>query len=486
MNRTKYFFLLFFAPALGACVSTMTAPDSAELEYASWSTYLAESGLVSEQGAESGIGQQVEHLWWTGYQDQQLNQLVESALQDNLDLKIARSKIRQARAAERVELSVTRPQIGVSASLTEQQLSETGSIPAGRIPGFEIKQTVYQAGFDAAWELDLFGRNPKRRAIAESRYRNQLELQYDLHLSIVAEVARSYLQLRVLQAQRRTMQNTVDQQQRIAEAVQTTHKHGAATAEDVDRAGALIAEYQALLPAVDAQIRSSIYQLSVLSGQPPEALNQSLTSTSNLPADVTNGLASISSDLLRRRADVRYAERQYVIASQQQKLAKLAIYPTFSLFGGAGPNTIDFDLFSDDESLAFNFGGLIHWPLYNGGRLRAQATIAEEIELQAQYNYSNTILKALQDVESTGARLIESKKEFTARQSAHAAHRRIADNTQQKYQAGVSNLVTWLNAEQQVMQSQLALLDSQSQVLQYSVALHKAIGGGWLLAGKDE
>ncbi|NNC98628.1 MAG: TolC family protein, partial [Gammaproteobacteria bacterium] len=311
-----------------------------------------------------------------------------------------------------------------------------------------------------------------------------LELQYDLHLAIAAEVSRAYLQLCGFQAQRDVLLKIADQQQRIADAISVQRDYGEAGTTDLERADALTAEFRAQLPSINAQLRSLIYQLSVLTGQPPGASTGGLVSCDAMPELSAINLRALSSDLIRHRADVRYAERQYVIASKQQNLAALAIYPTFSLFGDAGPNTIDLENFSDNESLAFNLGGLVSWPLYTGGQIKAQSNIAKELKIQAEFNYLNTVLKALQDVEIAATRLIESKKELAARKTVLTSRQNLAGNLQDKYQAGAGSLLEWLNAEQLAMQSQLAELAVQSQVLQYSVALHKALGGGWLLFGK--
>jgi NodT family efflux transporter outer membrane factor (OMF) lipoprotein len=445
------------------------APVLEEAATGQWSGYLKASPI--------GIGKAPQPLWQT-LREPVLHDLINDALSANIDVAITASRIRGARASLVSQTAAQGPSLGVNGSASAKRQSENGIIPAGRIPGIETEFTLFDATFDASWEVDLFGRKSARREIAKATLQGQEELLRDVQTSLVADLCRTYVQLRAAQAEKQQLGRIVDVLQKLRSAIKLKRQHGEVSDLDIGRADATLSDYQSRLPALEKDIRSAIYRLSVLTAREPDALTERLIVAAPLPIPAAEITADISSDILRRRADVRKAEHDYIIAARSRDLTALEIYPTFSLFGSAGPNAKSLlDLF-DPASIAANLGALVSWPLFDGGRRRADIDAADEKRVQAELGYRKAVLEALEDVESAALRYVEAGYERDQSDHASAARARILQLERVRFSGGTGTKIEILLAERDLAEAELAVSKRTAEVLIERIALEKALGVG--------
>ena len=461
--------LLVSASLLAGCASLRVekSPPLVEIAPGAWSGYLQSSGV--------GIGVAPIPLWQS-LNDPVLSDLVRQAQASNLDIAIASSRVREARASERAQAAAQGPSVGVNGSATINRQSESGLIPAGRVPGIETEYTLFDAHFDASWEIDLFGRKDARRDVAKAQVQSQEEALRDVQASLTAELCRSYVSLRGAQAEKQQLAIIVDRQQRLLNAVKLKRRHGEVSDVDVERSTAQLSDYQARQPALETAIRSTIYRLSVLTGQQPNALTGSLIAVVPLPDPASEMTADISSDVLRRRADVRKAERDYIVAARNRDLKALDIYPTFSLFGSAGPTAKSLLGLFNPASLAANLGALVSWPLFDGGRRRAEVATADERRVQAELTYRRTVLVALEDVEAAALRYVEAGHERESVRTVRAARARVVNMERFRLRGGTGTVPELLTAERDQAEAELALARINTKTLTERIALEKALG----------
>ncbi len=471
MINRPFVALLVSASLLSGCASLRAEKSSPLVQIApgAWSGYLQSSGI--------GIGVAPTPLWQS-LNDPLLNNLVRKAHTASLDIAIATSRVREARANERAQVASQGPNVGINGSATINRQSENGLIPAGRLPGIETEYTLFDAHFDANWEIDLFGRKDARRDVATAQMQSQEEALRDVQASLTAELCRNYINLRGAQAEKQQLAIIVDRQQKLLTAVKLKRRHGEVSDVDVERSTAQLSDFQARQPALDIAIRGAIYRVSVLIGQQPDALTGSLIAVVPLPDPASELTADISSDVLRRRADVRKTERDYIVAARNRDLKALDIYPTFSLFGAAGPTAKSLlDLFNP-ASLAANLGALVSWPLFDGGRRRAEVAAADEKRVQAELNYRRTVLMALEDVETAALRYVEAGHERENVRATREARARVAGMEHVRLRGGTGTTPELLTAERDQAEAELALARLNTRTLTERIALEKALGIG--------
>jgi NodT family efflux transporter outer membrane factor (OMF) lipoprotein len=452
--------------------------------------------------------------WWATFHDPELTKLIRQATLSNLDLRQAESRIRQARWSRVIAGSGLYPQVDVGAGYfgargssnvkfnllppgatkngkqaTSGQNSsggvQTSTFPlsplgGGGIPGVETN--IYQAGFDASWEIDVFGGT--RRAIEESNYdlEASIEDRRAVYVSLLAEVARNYVELRQYQKQIQIAQENLKSQRQVLALTQDRFNAGVTTQLDVSRAAAQVATTAAGIPALDSLVHQTIHRLSVLLGGQPSALDEELLKSDAIPGPPEVVPVGVPTDLLRRRPDIRRAERQLAAATARVGVATADLYPKFTLIGSFGFDASKFSQVANWDSRYWSIGPSITWPVFNAGRIRANVQVQNEGQAQALTTYEQTVLQALEDVEDA---LVAYSREQTRRQSlsdAVGANRQSVDLATQQYRQGVVDFLTVLEAERSLYGAQDALAQSDAQIASDLVALYKAMGGGWELS----
>lgn len=423
--------------------------------------------------------------WWRGFNDTQLTALVEQALRQNLDIELAAARIRESRAVERSAGASSQPQVSAEASVTRQRISEN-AIPAPPgtggggtsfgLPGETF--TTFRAGFDASWELDLLGRNRREREGARARTEASVWNRRDAEVMVAAEVASSYLRLRTLQARIANAEAELSRLKRFEQLVAARTRGGLVTGQDLEQQRSERAAAAAAIPALEAQAKAEIHALGVLTGQTPDALASQLVAPGIQPPSLTVP-PGLPSDLLRRRPDIRAAERELAATTADIGVAVADLYPRFSLT--AAPALVSTALGSLLEwgSRSFSAGAAIDWPIFDGGRRRANVEVRNARQEQALIAYRKSVLTGLQDVEDALARVDGDRKQIARLEEALATARRAEDIARTRYRGGLATLSDVLIAEARRIQLEEQLIEIRGAETRDTVALVKALGGGW-------
>jgi len=419
--------------------------------------------------------------WWRLFGDPQLTKHIKASARSNKDLAQAAARVREARALRQVAASTMFPNIGARANVLKETISENGRIPAGVIPEIPRRRNVYEGGFDAYWELDVFGGNRRRIEAADARVAGVEETERSIRLSVLAETARNYLELRGSQRQLGIVEKNIGLQQRTLDLSKQKLSVGTGTEIEVARAEAQIRTTESRLPNLNAEIAAAAYRLSILTGQQPGALLGDLLKRKPLPAPPDIVPVGLPSGLLRRRPDVRRVERELAAATADIGVATADLFPRFSLTGAAGTESLKFgDLFMSGSQVAL-LGPQIHWPIFQGGQIRANIKATEARAEAAAAAFEQAVLTSLAETESALERYGRELETRRRLEAAAAAHRSAVDLSQQRLEAGSGTLFEVIDAEARLLSVESDLVQSETTVMLNLTALYKALGGGWEL-----
>jgi NodT family efflux transporter outer membrane factor (OMF) lipoprotein len=423
-----------------------------------------------------GVTAQIAQLkeWWKNFQDPRLNRLIEQALIENTDLKIADARTSEVRAMRGVANSARYPTVEQSDVIAGRRTVIQTPKSIGAVQG-----GLFQIGFDANWELDFFGgvRNSVKAATAEVI--SAEESRRDVMVTLVAEVARNYIALRGYQRQLEVARSNIDTQRDTRDLTAVRAKAGLATELDVSRAEAQLASTEAVVPELEAFIANTAHRLGVLLGKQPGALLSDLQAVEPIPSVPPEVPVGLPSELLRRRPDVRRAEAEIVAQTAKLGVAKSELYPKFELSGLLGrtassPGGLTLGLGN------FFFGGVgIRIPIFNHGRIRSNIK-AEDARLdQAILVYEDTLRNSLEEVENSLTSYEREREQRVKLEQAVVSNRRSVELSRELYTAGLSDFLSVLEAEKELYKSENELAQSEASVSINLVALYKALGGGW-------
>ncbi len=425
--------------------------------------------------------------WWKNFNDPELDSLMERAVKTNLDLKIARARVREARAQLRVTSADLWPSVDATASYSRVDLSRNqplfGSLTLP--PGIPFDNNVYEAGFDAAWELDVFGGARRAVEAAKATIAASEFGERGVLVSLQGEVARNYIEARGFQRQLDIARRNIAAQQDVLNLTRNRYQAGLSGDLDVQQAAALLASTQAQVPPLETGFNASAHRLGVLLALPPGALLDELSAQSPIPAAPPEVPAGLPSDLLLRRPDIRRAERDLAAANALIGVATADLYPKFSLTGDFGLESISTSDWFAAGSRYWNAGPTVQWRIFDAGRIRANIRVQNARQEQALAAYEQTVLSAMEDVENA---LTAYAKEQTRRESLQAAvdaGQQALDISRQLYDKGLADFLGVLDSQRSLYASQDALAQSDRDVALNLVAIYKALGGGWQ-AGKQE
>lgn len=431
----------------------------------------------------NGITSQDNQLgaWWKSFHDSELDSLIARAITTNLDLRIAEARVRQARAQLGFARADNWPTVNASGSYSRQKQSENQPIMGSlNIPSsVPFENDVYQAGFDATWEIDLFG--AKRRAVqAASAELSAVEYERcDVLVTLLSEVARNYVQTRGAQRQLAILQNQIRAQEETVKITQSRVELGAATDLDLQRAIALLATIQSQTPTIETTIRSSIHRLGVLLAQTPDALQDELSASAPIPTPPLEVPVGLPSDLLLRRPDVRRAERQLASETARIGQVKAELFPKFFLTGSAGLSSVSTSDFFSPSSRMWSIGPTIQWRIFDAGRVRASIRAQTAAQDQASLTYEQIVLTSLEDVENALVAYAKEQEHRHLLERAVAANQRSVELANQLYKKGLGNYLNLLDAQRTLYVSQDELVRSERAIALNLVALYKTLGGGW-------
>lgn len=419
--------------------------------------------------------------WWKSFHDAELESLITRAAQSNLEVHAAVARLRQARTAARIVAADYGPSVNAGASYNRQLESKhqpiLGSIPIPANVPFE--NNVYQAGFDASWELDIFGGT--RRAVEAAKAETEAAefARRNILISVYAEVARNYIEARAYQRRLSVANDNIKAQSQILDLTRSLFNHGLTGALDVRQAEALLASSRAQVPQFETGFQSAVYHLSLLLGQPPGALLDELTNAAPLPALPPKVPVGLPSDLVQRRPDVRQAERELAAATARVGIATADLYPKFSLTGDVGQLSVSASDWFESGSRYWQFGPTVQWQIFASGRIRGNIQLQDARVEQARDDYEETMLSAFTDVETalTAYAREQIRRESLAR--AAEANKQAVSLADDLYSKGLTDFLRVLESERALFQSQDELIDSDRAVCSDLIALYKALGGDW-------
>ncbi|MBB3283946.1 efflux transporter outer membrane subunit [Mitsuaria sp. BK037] len=450
--------------ALTGC-STAPAPKKSEVP-------LASGFANAPQGDAGTLAQAPVGRFWQGFNDAGLDALVQRALQANTDLRVASANLREARALSRFADAQLFPTVDLNAGAAR--------VRAPDYQGNPQTNNAFSVGFDVRWEADLFGRlSDERRAAAADLLAGEAGLR-SAQVSVAAEVARNYFELRGLQEQLRVAQQSLDTQQGALKLVAGRQEAGRGTGFDTERARALVQSTAATIPALEMALARTRYRLAVLTGQPPTALDVELSDVKPLPGLKTIALDRIGTpeDLLRRRPDVRAAEAQVAAAAARVGVARSAMFPRVTLGGTIGQNASRIGDLNDGPAYAYNLGAQLVWNLLDFGRIRAQIAAADARNEAAFASYERTVLAALEETEGALVTYNRSQQQAQALFDAAVSAERAANIARERFKVGISDFLAVLDAERELLTARNQLAQSQTAAATSLVGVYKALAGG--------
>ncbi len=426
--------------------------------------------------------------WWKVFNDPLLSQCIALAANWNKDVHAAEANVRKAWAARAFEASYFYPQLALDINATRQAFSKNGPLfflPAGinpnQTPSITIPryQSLYNFLFDVNWEIDLFGKISRRVEAADARVGSAAENLDDVLLSVYAEVARNYIQIRSAQKRTSLIQQNIELIEKNAAIVKDRVQAGLDNNLNLERIEAEASALDAQLPEAVAAAYSGIYNLSILTGQLPEALLAEMLVPQPLPDIPCEIVIGLRSELLRRRPDVRKAERELAAATADIGVAVAEFFPAFTLSGDVGLQSVRLNNLFNWRSNLWSVGGDLLTPLFQGGRLKANLAMQEATAQEVAANYEKTVLIALQEAETALTSYTQDLIAFEKWLVNLKKNNNIVLLTEERYTKGLVNLTDLLDAQRQFISADQSILDSQTNALIDLIVLYKAIGGGW-------
>jgi NodT family efflux transporter outer membrane factor (OMF) lipoprotein len=427
--------------------------------------------------------------WWNVFKDPVLDALVEIAQQQNLTLQIAGLRVLEARAALGIATGNVYPQLQqASGEVSLTDLSQNAPNQANADHFFYN----YQAGFDAAWEFDFWGRFRRGVESAGASLLASIADYNDFLVTLTSEVARIYIVIRTLEEGLEVARQNVEIQKRSLQIADVRFRNGATTELDVQEARTLLFSTQAQIPALEIGLRQAKNALGVLLGIPPREVEVRLGGPGSIPTPPPEVAIGIPADLLRRRPDIRRAEFDAATQSALIGVATSELFPRFTLFGSIGLQSSDkggavsnhatfSDLF-DTDSITYFLGPTFQWPILSYGRLTNNVRVQDARFQQLLVNYQETVLRAYQEVEDGLVGFLRSQEQVgLLRQSVDAAKRSV-DLSLVQYRDGTTDYNRVLAAQQAQLAQQDRLTASRGDIATHLVAVYKALGGGWQLA----
>lgn len=418
----------------------------------------------------------VETGFWQALGDTTLDRLIQEVTRQNLDLRAAQARVRGARAARARAVLDLAPTATFSGGYARQRLSSASfPLASGSFPD----QGIWDAGFDASWELDIFGRlrhNLQAQGALNAAAREDLR---DVQVSLTAEVARTYFELRGAQEQLSVARQNAENQRRTLELTQERLDAGRGTAFDTERARALLSSTLASIPTREAQVASAQYRIGVLVGRPPSGVAGELATTSpqpTLPAVAALGSPDV---LVKNRPDVAAAERQAASQRALVSAAKSEYLPRLTIGGSAGYTSAEFGSIGNDGTFRYAVGPMITWSGLNLGRIKAGVNASRAREEEARARYGQTVLNAMEDIENSVSRYRTSRERVERLAEASAASERAAELARLRFTEGVTDFLQVLDSERTQLESQDQLARGRTDAAIAYAALYQAVGGRW-------
>jgi NodT family efflux transporter outer membrane factor (OMF) lipoprotein len=471
--------------ALLSCASCAVGPDFSPPEPrapATWSAAALESGGVTDSEPVAA--------WWTTFGESTMSSLIARGADSNLDVRAAVLRITEARAQRDVSAAAFFPTVGANASYSRARISETTAtgavftqlghvkIPGVSAVGVPNPSNQFQLGADASWEIDLFGRIRRSIEAADAQLQASVEDRRAVLVSLSADVASGYIELRGAQLRKDVTQRALATEQELYDLTRQRQAAGLTTDLDVAGAGAQLDSTRALVPQLDGEVTQDINRLSLLLGREPEALRAELDTAAAVPPVPPLLPIGLPADLARRRPDIREAEAALHAATAQIGLAVGNLFPRLTLTAQGGAQSESASNLLKWASRFVTAGPVLEMPIFDGSRwasVRLQKVRAQEAAL----NYQRTVLTALHEVENALAAYRADRDRGLSLSAAVNESRDALELARSRYSSGVASFIDVLDAERNLQQNELMLAANTTAISTDLVSVYRALGGGW-------
>ncbi len=422
---------------------------------------------ASADGRTAALGE-----WWRDFRDPLLDELIEQAVAGNLDVAAARARIREARALARQAGAAQLPSLDASGSATRARARNTST-------GDMVVSDLFRGGFDASWEIDLFGANART---AEAATANLAATEADLDstlLTLVGDVASTYVEVRSDRARIALARRTAESQRKTAALTRTKFDAGSASAVDTAKAEAAAASTEAGIPSLETAVAEAIHRLSILTGREPGALAERLRRDGAIPMPRRSLPAGVPAAVIAQRPDVRAAEHRLAQATAKLGASEAAMWPSISLSGSISTSASKIGDLSKASSVAWSWGPSVSIPIFEGGRLEAARDAQAAVRDQTFVAWRASVLTALGDVENALVALSGERARSAKLAAATASYRRATTLSRTLYESGTASFLDVLDAERSLYSAEDMLIQSRAAIANDHVSLAKALGGGW-------
>lgn len=420
--------------------------------------------------------------WWTGFHDPELTRIVKRALDQNLDLAAAMTRVQQARAAAQGAGAQRLPSGNLYAATTtlyQSTESMTGRF-AANTPGYHRYQNYYDLGFIASWETDLFGGLKKGAEAATAEAQAADALHTGTRITVAAEAADAYMQIRGAQARLIFAQDQIATDKHLVELVQQRMDAGVASDRELAQAQALLSQAKATIPLLTVSLEAQLNRLDVLMGAQPGTYAAELSSVADIPEVPEISGYGTPTDLLRRRPDIIAAERRVAASNARIGQALAEYYPKLSISGIVGSQALaPAHLFEQQGFQPISVVGL-RWRLFDFGTVAAEVKQARGANAEALLQYRSSVLHAAEDVEDAFSLLVQSENRRNEILREIAELQRGRDLSEESYAAGVIGLTDVLDADRQLLVAKDDLAVARESAARAAVGSYRALGGGWL------
>jgi multidrug efflux system outer membrane protein len=460
--------LIIATVALAGCAAV--GPDYVKPDVgipASWSS-LDAAGSDARAAATGDLSR-----WWLTLNDSLLSGLIDEALKASPDLRGAQARLRESRARGAVAGAGLYPAVTASGSAARSSSSE--ELGGGR----SVTRNLFRAGLDADWELDVFGGVRRSIQAADADTAASLANLEATQVSLAAEVALNYVEVRTLQIRLRIARDNLAAQTETLQLTDWRAQAGLVSSQDVDQARSNREQTRARIPSLETALAEAQYRLDVLLGKAPGTLHARLATAGDLPPLPAQIAVGIPAEALRQRPDIKAAEQRVAAETARVGVAEAARYPAFRLSGSIGLEALTLGALGSSSAATTSLLGGFTAPIFNAGRLRNQVAIQDAVREQAVIAYEQAVLTALQEVENALVAFARSRESSEALAGAVEAARNAAETARQRYTAGLIDFQSVLDTERNVLSVEDSLAASRSERVLALIRLYKALGGGW-------
>ena len=413
--------------------------------------------------------------WWTRFNDPVLSTLIEDGITHNLDVQIALARVLESRAVASASELDRFPTVEAFFDYRRQQLTEEGTT----LPSADRRFNSYDAGFDLSWEIDIFGRVANRIERDQALTGARLSDLRGVYVAVTSEIARAYIDLRGAQMRLDIARRNAGNQRKTYDLTRTLLNGGSATSLDVARARTQLKLTQATIPPLEAAEKAAIYRLGVLTGKVPKTLETLLSDQQplpNLPESIGVGSPE---DLLRRRPDIKAAERRLAASVSQYNIAVADLFPDVNILGVINFGSTSLSDFGQGSAVEYSVGPTLRWAAFDLGTVRARINQEDAASFRVLKEYELTVLQALEEVHNALTAFGTEDRRLRDLREAAASSAEAARIARRRFEAGLDNFIDVLDAERTLLEAQDARAVSTIETARNLIDIYRALGGGW-------